>query len=42
MVTRKKKPENENLPQKNNPPKNFAREGDRHREAFRQAKRDTN
>ena len=30
------------MPKKNNPPKNFAREGAKHREAFRQAKRDHN
>ena len=37
-----KKPENENLLEKNNPPKNFAREGTRHTEAFRKTKRDHN
>ena len=37
-----KKPENGNLPGKNNLPKNCAREGAKHREAFRQAKRDNN
>ena len=36
------KPENGNLPGKNNLPKNCAREGAKHREAFRQAKRDHN
>ena len=40
---RDKKPtENGNLPGNNNPPKNCARKGAKHREAFRQAKRDHN
>ena len=38
----KKPTENGNLPGKNNPPKNCARKGAKHREAFRQAKRDHN
>jgi len=38
----KKPMENGNLPGKNNLPKNCARKGAKHREAFRQAKRDNN